>query len=41
MEQFFVMDNKIKIKEHISAFNKEHNLDFKIKNYVIFKLGQE
>ena len=41
MEQYFVMDNKIRITELISNFNKEHNVDLKIKNYVIFKLGQE
>jgi len=41
MEQFFVIDNKLRIKEIIANFNKEHNFDFKIKNYVIFKLGQE
>jgi len=41
MEQYFVMDNKIRITELISNFNKEHNVDLKVKNYVIFKLGQE
>tara|TARA_B100000900_G_scaffold406142_1_gene416734 strand:- start:368 stop:1240 length:873 start_codon:yes stop_codon:yes gene_type:complete len=41
MEQFFVIDNKLRIKEIIANFNKEHNFDFKIKNYVMFKLGQE
>ena len=41
LEQAFVMDNKIKIRECISAFNKEHNENFEIKKFVIFKLGQE
>ncbi len=41
MEQTFVMDNKLKIKECISSFNNEHDLDFKVENYFIFKLGQE
>ena len=41
LEQTFVMDNKMKINECIAEFNKEHNENFKIKNFVIFKLGQE
>ena len=41
LEQTFVMDNKIKVNECISTFNKEHNESFEINNYVIFKLGQE
>jgi len=41
LEQTFVMDNKIKVDECISTFNKEHNESFEINNYVIFKLGQE
>ena len=41
LEQTFVMDNKIKVNEHIMTFNKEYNENFEIKNYVIFKLGQE
>ena len=41
LEQTFVMDNKIKVDECISTFNKEHNEIFEINNYVIFKLGQE
>ncbi len=41
LEQIFVIDNKSKIKECISEFNKINNLDFLIKNYCIFKLGQE
>jgi translation elongation factor EF-Ts len=39
LEQPFVMDNKIKIKDVISEFNKNNNLDLTIKNYFIFKLG--
>ncbi len=41
LEQTFVMDNKTKIHECIAAFNSEHNENFEIINYVIFKLGQE
>ena len=41
LEQTFVMDNKIKVNECISTFNKEHNEIFEINHYVIFKLGQE
>ena len=41
LEQTFVMDNKTKIYEYIAEFNKEHNENYEIKNFVIFKLGQE
>ena len=41
LEQTFVIDNKTKIKDCVSAFNKEHNDDFNIADYHIFKLGQE
>ena len=41
LEQTFVMDNKKRISECIAAFNKEQNENFEIKNFVIFKLGQE
>ncbi len=40
MEQYFVMDNKTKINDCIKNFNKENNLDFKIQDYCMFKLGQ-
>ena len=39
MEQPFVIDNKIKVKEVISEFNKNNNQDLTVKNYFIFKLG--
>ena len=39
LEQPFVIDNKIKVKNVISEFNKNNNLDLTIKNYFIFKLG--
>jgi len=39
LEQPFVIDNKIKVKDVISEFNKNNNLDLNIKNYFIFKLG--
>ena len=39
LEQPFVIDNKMKIKDVISEFNKKNNLDLTIKNYFIFKLG--
>ena len=39
LEQPFVIDNKKKVKDIISEFNKNNNLDFNIKNYLIFKLG--
>ena len=40
MEQYFVMDNKIQIKNCIENFNKEFNDDFKIVKFEFFKLGQ-
>ena len=40
-EQIFVMDGKIRINKLISDFNKENNLNFKIINFYIYKLGQE
>ena len=39
LEQPFVIDNKTKVKDVLFEFNKNNNLDFKIKNYFIFKLG--
>ncbi len=39
LEQPFVIDNKMKIKDFISEFNKNNSLDLTIKNYFIFKLG--
>ena len=39
LEQPFVIDNKMKIKDVISEFNKKNNLDLTIKNYFVFKLG--
>ena len=41
LEQTFVMDNKTRISECITAFNKEHNENFELNNFFIFKLGQE
>ena len=40
-EQIFVMDGKIKVNKLISNFNNENNLNFKITNFYIYKLGQE
>ena len=40
-EQIFVMDGKISINKLISNFNNENNLNFKIINFYIYKLGQE
>jgi len=39
LEQFFVIDNKTKVKDIISLFNKEHQTDYIIKDYLIYKLG--
>ena len=39
LEQPFVIDNKTKVKDVLFEFNKNNNLDLKIKNYFVFKLG--
>ncbi|GHT89497.1 elongation factor Ts [Alphaproteobacteria bacterium] len=39
-EQFFVMNNKIKIKDVIADFNKEHNCNIKISAFSKFVLGE-
>ena len=41
LEQFFVMDPKVKIKDVIQELNKNNNNDFKIINYYMYKLGQQ
>ncbi len=41
MEQLFVMDSKVKVKDIIKNFNHDAGLNFQIKNFLIFKLGQE
>ena len=41
LEQIFVIDNKTPIKESIINFNKENNEDFKINNFIMYKLGQD
>ena len=41
IEQYFVMDSKIKIKDIIKNFNSESGLNFQINKFLIFKLGQE
>ena len=40
VEQYFVMDNKIKIKQYLENYNKKYNYDLKIKKFVIFKVGE-
>ena len=40
LEQFFVMDPKVKIKDVIQELNKNNNNDFKIISYYMYKLGQ-
>ena len=40
LEQFFVMDNKVKIRDSINNLNKKNNSDFEIFKYYIYKLGQ-
>jgi elongation factor Ts len=40
MEQFFVMENKVKIKDCINNNNKTNSNDFKIINFTLFKVGE-
>ncbi len=40
LQQFFVMENKIKVNKYIEDFNKSKSTDFQINNFLIFKLGQ-
>ena len=40
VEQYFVMDNKIKIKQYLENYNKKYDYDLKIKKFVIFKVGE-
>ena len=39
-QQYFVMENKLKVGNYIENFNKTNNLDFKVDKFLIFKLGQ-
>tara|TARA_B100001057_G_scaffold243882_1_gene244226 strand:+ start:91 stop:963 length:873 start_codon:yes stop_codon:yes gene_type:complete len=41
MEQTYVIDNKTIIKDCISNFNKETSLNFLVKDYLLYKLGQD
>ena len=41
LEQIFVIDNKTTIKESIINFNKENSEEFKINNFIMYKLGQD
>lgn len=40
LQQYFVMENKLKVGNYIENFNKTNNLDFKVDKFLIFKLGQ-
>jgi elongation factor Ts len=40
LEQAFVMDGKTKIKDLISQFAKDNNIDLKITNFTLFILGE-
>ena len=40
MEQFFVMENKVKIKSYVENNNKTHSKDFKILSFTLFKVGE-
>ncbi len=39
-DQFFVMDNKIKIKDYLGDFNKKTGSNFEINNFTLFKVGE-
>ena len=40
LDQFFVIDNKVKIKDSIKNFEKENNCNFEIKSFTFFKVGE-
>ena len=40
LEQFFVIDNKVKIKDSIKRFEEENNCNFEIKSFTFFKVGE-
>ena len=40
LDQIFVLDGKAKVKDIISAFNKENNCDFEVKEFVRYELGE-
>jgi elongation factor Ts len=40
LEQFFVMDDKIKIKDLVSKFAKDNNANVKLSNYKLYILGE-
>lgn len=40
LEQFFVMEDKVKVKDIIARFAKENNCDVKLVDYAIFVLGE-
>lgn len=39
-EQYFVMDNKIKIGQYLESYNMKYKCDLKINNFIIFKVGE-
>ena len=39
-DQFFVMDNKVKINKVIEDFKTDNSINFQISNFFLFKLGQ-
>ena len=40
LDQIFVIDNKTPVRKCIETFNTENSSNFKIKNFIVYKLGQ-
>ena len=40
LDQVFVIDNKTPVRKCIETFNTENSSNFKIKNFIVYKLGQ-
>ena len=41
LDQVFVIDNKTPVRKCIEIFNTENSSNFKIKNFIMYKLGQD
>lgn len=40
LEQFFVIENKVKVKDYIKIFEKKYDCKLVIKDFILFKVGE-
>lgn len=40
LEQFFVIENKVKVKDYIKTFEKKYDCKLVIKDFILFKVGE-